>query len=532
MNKKRTTTLAIPALVCAALLAAISQPLIANELSGMQDGNGDFVRLPVFKSRVIQLDRPARRVSIGSPDIADILILRSSQLYILGKDIGTTNVLLWDNRDQLIRAINVEVTHDLEGLKALLHQLLPGENIEVRSALRSLVLSGQVSSLGRMESALRIAESFLQQIATAKTKQTFEQSPAGGKDKVAGKIINMMTVTGNHQVMLEVKVAEIARTVLKRFQMNFNAIDNGSSTRWIMGGASGGANFPDAEFDPGSLRIPIFGDGSGEHGVVGPAIDEFRPNDLSISESGLFASFLTENFLLNVVLDAAKEKGLARILAEPTLTTQSGKQAEFLSGGEFPIPVPQGLDTITITFKEFGVGLKFLPVVLDKDLINLQLSVSVSDLVSADAVTFQPSLVSQGFFIPALRKRSANTTVELSDGQTIGIAGLLNEDLREVINKFPGLGDIPVIGHLFRSQEFIKGETELVILVTPHLAKPLPPGPIELPTDNFVEPSDFEFYLMGRMEARSPAMATTRDHNDDGQDGAEGNFGHSIPEGY
>ncbi|MDH3588851.1 MAG: type II and III secretion system protein family protein [Gammaproteobacteria bacterium] len=512
------------------LLSLMTHVATGDELTDFQSGNGEVVRLSVFKSRVLQLDRPARRVSVGSPDIADILILRSSQLYVLGKDIGTTNVLLWDSKDQLIRAINVEVTHDLEGLKKLLHDLLPGEPIEVRSALRSLVLSGQVSNLDTMQSALRIGQSFLQQIATAKQKQTFEQAPAGGDDQVAGEVINMMTVAGNHQVMLEVKVAEISRTMLKSFKMNFNAIDNGSSGRWNYGAVNGGGTFPDARFDPGDLRVPVFGDASGEDSIIGPVIDEFQPNDLTISDTGFFASFLTDNFLFNTMLDAAKEQGLAKILAEPTLTTQSGKEAEFLSGGEFPIPVPQGLDTITIMFKEFGVGVKFLPIVVDENQINLQLSVSVSDLVSADAVTFQPSLVSQGFFIPALSKRSASTTVELANGQTIGIAGLINEDLREVVSKFPGLGDLPVIGHLFRSQEFIKGETELVILVTPHLAKPLPPNQIQLPTDNFIEPSDTEFYLMGRMEGRSqeaetealPEKVTTQ------TSGAEGNFGHSI----
>ncbi len=507
----------------------------ADDLLSYQETNGDAIRVPIYKSRVLQLDRPARRVSVGNPDVADILILRSSQLYVLGKDIGTTNVLLWDRDDKLIRAIDISVTHDLEGLKALLHTLLPGEAIEVRSALRSLVLSGQVSSLQRMQSAMDIASSFLQQVATAKRKQVFDQAPGTGEDRTAGSVINMMTVAGNQQVMLEVKVAELARTVLKRWEMNFNAIDY-SSKRWTLGGVNGGAGFPDATFLPDDARIPIRGDGSGSFPLIGPAIDEFRPDDLTIAESGLFSSFISNNLIFNMVLDAARENGLAKILAEPTLTTQSGKEAEFLSGGEFPIPVPQGLDTISIKFKEFGVGLRFLPVVVGEDQINLELSVSVSDLVSADAVTFQPSLVSRGFFIPALSKRSASTTVELHDGQTIGIAGLISEDLREVVNKFPGLGDIPIIGNLFRSQEFIKGESELVILVTPHLAKPLPPDRIELPTDNFVEPTDLEFYLMGRMEHReakprarkSDSSASSAPTGESPPDGSEGAYGHSI----
>jgi pilus assembly protein CpaC len=242
--------------------------------------------------------------------------------------------------------------------------------------------------------------------------------------------------------------------------------------------------------------VPVFENAA----PFGPAVDEFAPNDLFIENQGLFASLLTSNALFNVAFDAAKEKGLAKILAEPTLTTQSGQEAEFLAGGEFPIPVPQGRDGITIEFKEFGVGVKFLPVVLDSKRINLQLNINVSELVSGNTVGINLNGVTSNFIIPSLTKRSAITTVELADGQTIGIAGLINESLREVVTKFPGLGDIPGIGALFRSQEFIKGETELLILVTPHLAKPLGRDDIRLPTDGFAEPSDFEWFALGRLE--------------------------------
>ncbi len=277
--------------------------------------------------------------------------------------------------------------------------------------------------------------------------------------------------------------------------MRFNAILQGSD-RWNFGGVNGGATFPDAVFPPDSLRVPVFDNLA----PFGPAVDEFAPNDLFIENQGLFASLLTSNALFNVAFDAAKEKGLAKILAEPTLTTQSGQEAEFLAGGEFPIPVPQGRDGITIEFKEFGVGVKFLPVVLDSKRINLQLNINVSELVSGNTVGINLNGVTSNFIIPSLTKRSAITTVELADGQTIGIAGLINESLREVVTKFPGLGDIPGIGALFRSQEFIKGETELLILVTPHLAKPLGRDDIRLPTDGFAEPSDFEWFALGRLE--------------------------------
>jgi pilus assembly protein CpaC len=233
-------------------------------------------------------------------------------------------------------------------------------------------------------------------------------------------------------------------------------------------------------------------------------IDEFAPNPMVIQDKGFFASLLTEEFLFNLAFDAAKENGLAKILAEPTLTTLTGQEAEFLSGGEFPIPVPQQNGAVTIEFKKFGVGVRFLPVVLDSGRINLKLAISVSELVSPNSVAITRDGVSSTFLIPSLSTRSAESTVELSDGQTIGIAGLINENMREVVTKFPGLGDIPGLGVLFRSQSFQKGETELLILVTPHLAKAVLPGDVRLPTDGIAEAGDFGFYLGGKLEGRAP----------------------------
>jgi pilus assembly protein CpaC len=458
-----------------------------------------FLTVPLYKSRLIALDAPATRVSVGNPDVADILILRASQLYVLGKDLGTTNVLLWDRNDILIDTIEVEVTHDLQSLKQKLHELLPNERIEVRSAQRNIVLSGSVSNVTNMEAALRIARGYFAAFSAVDTTEFAQEDDQGGDDSMRGEIINLMNIGGVQQVMLEVKVAEISRTELRRLDVRFNAIVQNSS-RWVWGGVNGGAGFPDAVFPPGDVRVPVFGNAA----PLGPVIDEFAPNDLVIEDKGFFASLLTDSAMFNVAFDAAKEKGLAKILAEPTLTTQTGQEAEFLSGGEFPIPVPQGAtEGVTIEFKEFGVGVKFLPVVLDNNRINLKLNISVSELVSGNTIGINLDGVTSSFLIPALTKRSAISTVELADGQTIGIAGLINENLREVVTKFPMLGSIPGIGALFRSQEFIKGETELLILVTPHLAKPLGPEEIRLPTDGFAEPSDFDWYVLGRTEGKS-----------------------------
>jgi len=455
--------------------------------------------VPLFQSKAVNLSEPAARVSVGSPDIADILILRSTQIYVIGKDLGTTNVLLWDKNDRLVDTLNVEVTHDLESLKGKLHELLPNEPVEVFAAQRSLVLRGTVSSIGAMDAALSVAKGYLADVQTAVEATEFDQS----RSDFTGDVINLMQVGGGQQVMLEVKIAEINRDELKRLDAQFNAL--GGSGNWTWGGVNGGAIFPG-----------------------GDVANNFVPSPPIIQNSGLFGQFLSNSFEFNFAIDAAKEKGLAKILAEPTLTTLTGQEAEFLSGGEFPIPVPRGDNGITVEFKEFGVGLRFLPVVLGSGKINFKLNVSVSQIVNQNSLGLSDVNSTQSFIVPSLTRRSAAVTLELNDGQTMGIAGLINEQLREIVTKFPGLGSVPVFGGLFRSQEFINNESELVILVTPRLAKPLEED-IPLPTDGFVEPSDLEFYLLGRTEGKNRTSKTAAPPPTvTNAGGVEESFGHRV----
>lgn len=463
--------------------------------------------VPIFKSRVVDLPEPVKRVSIGNPDIADVLLLGDDGLYVLGKDLGATNVMLWDREDRLVSALNISVTHDLDNLKRQIATVLPSEAVELWSAQRNIVLAGQVSSTAKMDAALQVANGYLEQAATAKEKIMFKQTGGGSnEDKKAGQVINLMTVGGAHQVMLQVRIAEVNREAIRNLNAQMSAVSN--SGKWVAGGVNGGATFPDAVFQPGNLRIPIFGDGTNANGnPIGPVFDEFAPDLPAISSTGLFGSFLSSEFLANVVLDAYQTRGLAKILAEPTLTTLSGQDAQFLSGGSFPIPVAQDNGQISIQFKDFGVKLSFTPLILDRNRINLKLNVSVSELANSNSVSLQPIGTSAVFTIPSLTERRAMSTVELSDGQTIGIAGLMNENMRSAVNKFPGLGDIPILGHLFRSQSYQKGQTELVILVTPKLAKPIKPADIKLPTDALVEPSNAEFFLGGRIEGRKSEKA-------------------------
>lgn len=462
--------------------------------------------VPIYKSRVVTVSAAPKRVSIGNPDIADVLILGSNELYILGKDLGATNVLLWDQGGRMISSLSVNVTHDVEGLRQTLASVLPGEKIQVASAQRDLVLSGQVTSALKMDAALQIAHAYLQQAATAKEKIMFREetsmSGGNGPDKKAGEVINLMTVGGAQEVMLQVKVAEVQRSVMKSLNAQFNATNNSHGV--VLGGVNGGATFPAAQ-TPNGNTVLTQGNFTRQGGnPLGPVFSQFVPNVPSIASQGLFAGLIHGNFVGNLILDAAQQQGLARILAEPTVTTLNGQEAQFLSGGSFPIPVPEQNGVIGIDYKDFGVKLIFQPLILESGRINLKLNVSVSQLVTTNSLVVTPITSSSVFAVPALSERRALSTVELSDGQTIGIAGLMNENMNNAVTKFPGLGDIPILGQLFRSQSFQKGQTELVIFVTPTLAKPIRPEEVHLPTDNQVDPSNVDFYLRGRMEGSPP----------------------------
>lgn len=464
-------------------------PLQAAEMqtgvAAMPAANVSTVQVPIYKSRVLSTRAPVKKVSVGNPEIADILVTSPTQLYLLGRSLGSTNVLLWDSRNRLIDSLDLEVVHDLGGLKAKLHQLLPNEPIEVFSAQGALVLRGQVSSAAAMDTAVKLAKTYTAQ--TASVVQG-EGEAAAAAPTQSLDVINLLSVGGSQQVMLEVKVAEMQRSLVKRLGVRFLAI--GDSGNWSLGGFNNSASLVDG---------------------------------LLSADKGFLAQFTSASFLLDAVLEAAKEDGSAKVLAEPTLTTLTGQQAEFISGGEFPIPVSDD-DGITIEFKEFGVGVKFLPVVLDSGRINLNLNVSVSELVAANSLVVDTQAAAgASLLVPALTKRSAQSTVELGNGQTIAIAGLISENTRDFVSRFPGLGDVPVIGHLFRSQEFINGETELVILVTPHLAKPVDARSVRLPTDNFVEPSDMDFYLLGKTKGRQLGRQVPVSLGV-----SEGSFGHDL----
>ncbi len=423
------------------------------------------IELVSGKSIVLRSAAPVSRVSIAAPAVADFLLLSPKEIYITGKAAGTTNLTLWQNK-KLVAIFDLEVAYDLSRLKQQMHQILPDEEaLQIIATNDSIFLSGKISSAVNLSQAMALARAYAPE----------------------GRVNNFVEVGGVHQVMLEVRVAEMGKSTTKRLGINF--------------AAQKGDKFAVS-------RLAGLADFSGTTGGL-----------LGFSEAvtALFR-FETGDVTWTALIDALMEDGLVKILAEPTLITISGQSANFLAGGEFPVPVPQGLGTVGIEYKQFGVGLIFTPIVLSKDKISIQVTPEVSEL------DFSTGVLIEGFVTPGITTRRASTTVELADSQSFAIAGLLQETILTNVSKFPLLGDIPILGALFQSKSFQKRETELVIIVTPHLVKPLDVAKVSLPTDFYVEPSDVEFYLQGKIEGseknRLPATSGTLD----------GEFGHSMPE--
>jgi len=456
------------ALPFALATAALGQPSVSTE-SGKNKHAGEF-SVPVNKSQVLRLDVAFADLLVGNAEIADVLALTDRSIYVLGKKPGSTSLTVYDRAKELIAVMDLVVTVDIEGLKARLYELMPNENIEVRGIGESVVLSGAVSSSVRLKRTLEVAERY-----------------------APDKVTNLLSVMGSQQVMLAVRFAEIQRRVVKELGLNSQVSGN-------------------------DFSVTV---GDALNSVAGFSASAFATGALSFGVGAVTLDFL---------FDALEEKGVVKTLAEPNLIALSGDTASFLAGGEFPVPVAQTADsgqtTITIEFKQFGVALAFTPTVLDDGLINVIVSPEVSRIDSTNGVTLQ------GFQIPGLTTRRATTTVELRDGQSFAIAGLIQSDFQDTVRQFPVLGDVPVLGALVRSSDFQNEQTELVIIVTPYLVRPAPGGSLVTPVDNFVPPSETDIWLFGRIEApESGQVANTAAANSLAirqAGGVDGSYGHII----
>lgn len=442
MMKRFRTGLAAIALA-GALVSLPPAPAAAQD--GLHAGT---LEVPVNKSQVVSADKPIARAMVGNAEIADVLPVSDRSVYVLGKKVGTTSLTLYDARDMVLAVMDVTVGPDVQGLRRQLDEFIPGQKIEARLSNESIVLSGLVNDAGAAARAVQIARAY-----------------------AGDKVINLVTLGSSQQVMLEVRFAEVNRQVGERLGVSGFALSHDGSFKAAVGEG--------ARLEGGSSGLKL-----------GAITDAF----------GIFSkAFRIGSTEINATLDMLERRGLSKTLAEPTLISLSGERASFLAGGEFPVPVLQsggnlgsgGNQGITVEFKPFGVSLSFTPTVLGDKVINLIVEPEVS------AIDPNASITVSGLTIPGLQTRRASTTVELRDGESFAIAGLLQRDFQTTVRQLPVLGSIPILGALFRSSNFKRGETELLIVVTPRLVAPLRSDQVRLPTDRIGDPQPSDVLMDG-----------------------------------
>lgn len=434
-------------------------PAMSETLRIVEGTDSEPLNVPMNRAVVVESATPFSELSIANPGIADITTLSDRSIYILGKTPGRTTMTVLSAEGKLIANVDVHVTPDIAEFKERLQQILPGEKIEVRTANDGIVLSGTVSSTAKLDRALDLANRYAPE-----------------------RVSNLMTVGGTQQVMLKVRFAEMQRSVAKNLSSSLALGTTGNPD--VRASAETGTWLNEANSLNGSSITA-------------------RNDANSAMSLGITAGSLQ----FAVLLEALESKGVVRTLAEPNLTALSGQEAKFLAGGEYPIPVATD-NGISVEYKPFGVMLNFVPTVLDGGAINLQLGATVSSIDST------VSLTSGGVSINGLRVRETSTTVELRDGESFAIAGLLQDDFRNLKGQVPWIGDVPILGALFRSSEYQRSQSELVIIVSAHLVSPTRGEALALPTDRIRLPSESEFFLFGKTEGRGPAGEVARqDYN-------------------
>lgn len=417
---------------------ARSKPVM---LRGLTDGSLVHLDITVDKARTISCDTDFVEVLVANPEIADVVALSNNQLYVLGKRTGTTSISLVGVDRKILGVLNIDVSHDVESLEYRLRKIVPEADVSVHSVNGKVLLTGSVPDSVSLSRVLAVAE----QVAP-------------------GAVTNAMSIRGTQQVLLEVRFVEASRDSSRDLGIGWDVVNNNVQVLTGITGAAGGT----ALLGLASNSTPF-----------GVAIARLLDNGTSA----------------DLIVQALEKRGLARRLAEPNLVALSGDTASFLAGGEFPFPVQAEDDKITVEFKKFGVGLAFTPTVLGEGLINIKIEPEVSEIDPTS------SLRVGGVEIPGLSVRRAQTTIELRDGQSFAIAGLLQANNVKRQLQLPWIGEVPVLGALFRSASFQRKETDLVIIVTPRLVKPARPGEkLATPFDNRLSSNDKEFFLRGQQE--------------------------------
>ena len=480
------------------------------------------VSIGAGKSLMVQFPTSLKDVLVADPMRMDAIVQSSNQVFLIAKQPGATNAFFFDQNGQQILTLEVTIGADLGGLENLLRRLLPGSTIKLETAGKSIVLMGSVRTPIDSKRASDIAREFVRASkglnaggSSAAANQSTPASPGangtaitvtaanangGGEGEFTTDhaVINMLSVEGEEQVQLRVHVAEVSRSIMKQLGINLGAqINAGSFSTSILTqnalpltAAAGLGALPYAGV--GTLALEA---GKTATCATSGVLCNYAGNGKSVfTNSGTSGGFnLGGGNTLAQNLQALERDGYIRTLAEPNLTAVSGEAAKFLAGGEFPIPTVDSTGSVSVTFKEFGIGVAFTPIVMSEGRISLKIETEVSELSTEGAVTLS------SITIPALKKRQARSTVELPSGGSIAMAGLISDKARQNIDGFPGLKDLPVLGTLFRSKDFIKEETELVIIVTPYLVKPTARQNLSLPSDGLAEASDLRGNLLGHL---------------------------------
>jgi pilus assembly protein CpaC len=411
------------------MLAGAPGPLqsVAEAQEVTRVASGNALSIQVNQGQLVRIDKPVQSVFVANSEIADVAIKSAQLIYVFGKRPGTTTLYAVGEADEILASVTLTVVHNLSRLDSVIAQMMPGRNIAATSIEGGIVLTGAVSSPGEAEDARRLAARFI-----------------GANEEV----INRLQVTAPNQVNVRVRVAEVNKSVLRNLGIN-----------WDVAIQQGGFAFGMATAFPIGLGSTLLG---------------------STGSPGTAPTVSTGPLDLTATVDLLAREGLVSLLAEPNLTAVSGETANFLAGGEFPIPVSQDVDSITIEFRQFGVSLAFTPTILNSNRISMRVRPEVSALDFSNAVSFGANAL-----VPALTVRRAETTVELASGQSFAIAGLVQSTNNINAEEVPGLGDIPILGELFKSDQFQHNESELVIMATPYVVQPISnPAAPALPTDS------------------------------------------------
>lgn len=437
-------------------------------------GQSRAVQLGRNKSMLIELPRELRDVIVSNPEIMDAVVQSSNRVYLIGKANGQANAFFFDSNGSQILTLEVLIEHDTAALDAMLNRLLPGADIKSEILNETVILTGTVRSPVDASRAADIASRFI----VGPTSDANTRHPA--------KVINMLSVQGEEQVMLRVTVAEVQRSALKQMGINVGAVINSG-------------NFVTSLLTENSLPLTA-ARGLGLLPLPGAKIGETPPLDIwnpgpgdMFGNSGLAGGWSRGNDALVGAIRALERDGLLKTLAEPNLTAVSGESAKFLAGGKFPIPVPDGDGGYGIQFEEFGVRLTFTPQVLSEERISLKIETSVSELTNEGAI------VMDSMAVPALKSREAQSTVELPSGGSLAIAGLIRDEIRQNIDGFPGLKNLPVLGTLFRSRDFVRDETELVVIVTPYTVRSVSRQQLVRPDDGLAPATDMKANFLGHL---------------------------------